>query len=158
MLINTAVKNATSLITGQNGGYVVINTNSVSGQPYELLILDAPTIESAVNVWRWNVGGLGFSSNGYNGSYETAISSDGQIVADFITSGTLTANIIKAGVISSFDNFSWWDLESGEVHLKAYASTETVKKINKKIDTTDKRVDETNDKIDDVNEQLDGVR
>lgn len=158
LLINTAVKNATSLITGQNGGYVVINTNSVSGQPYELLILDAPTIESAVNVWRWNVGGLGFSSNGYNGPYETAITSDGQIVADFITSGTLTANIIKAGVISSFDNSSWWDLESGEVHLKAYASTETVKEINKKIDVTDKRVDETNDKIDEVNNQLDGVR
>lgn len=158
LLINTAVKNATSLITGQNGGYVVINTNSVSGQPYELLILDAPTIESAVNVWRWNVGGLGFSKNGYNGPYETAITSDGQIVADFITSGTLTANIIKAGVISSFDNSSWWDLESGEVHLKAYASTETVKEINEKIDETDKRLDETNDKIDDVNNQLDGVR
>lgn len=158
LLINTAVKNATSLITGQNGGYVVINTNSVSGQPYELLILDAPTIESAVNVWRWNVGGLGFSKNGYNGPYETAITSDGQIVADFITSGSLTANIIKAGVISSFDNSSWWDLESGEVHLKAYASTETVKEINEKIDVTDKRVDETNDKIDDVNNQLDGVR
>ena len=158
LLINTAVKNATSLITGQNGGYVVINTNSVSGQPYELLILDAPTIESAVNVWRWNVGGLGFSKNGYNGPYETAITSDGQIVADFITSGSLTANIIKAGVISSFDNSSWWDLESGEVHLKAYASTETVKEINEKIYATDKRVDETNDKIDAVNNQLDGVR
>ena len=158
LLINTAVKNATSLITGQTGGYVVINTNSVSGQPYELLILDAPTIESAVNVWRWNVGGLGFSKNGYNGPYETAITSDGQIVADFITSGSLTANIIKAGVISSFDNSSWWDLESGEVHLKAYASTETVKEINEKIDVTDKRVDETNDKIDAVNNQLDGVR
>lgn len=158
LLINTAVKNATSLITGQNGGYVVINTNSISGQPYELLILDAPTIESAVNVWRWNVGGLGFSKNGYNGPYETAITSDGQIVADFITSGSLTANIIKAGVISSFDNSSWWDLESGEVHLKAYASTETVKEINEKIDVTDKRVDETNDKIDAVNNQLHGVR
>lgn len=158
LLINTAVKNATSLITGQNGGYVVINTNSGSGQPYELLILDAPTIESAVNVWRWNVGGLGFSKNGYNGPYETAITSDGQIVADFITSGSLTANIIKAGVISSFDNSSWWDLESGEVHLKAYASTETVKEINEKVYATDKRVDETNDKIDAVNNQLHGVR
>lgn len=158
LLINTAVKNATSLITGQNGGYIVINTNSVSGQPYELLILDAPNISDAVNVWRWNVGGLGFSKNGYNGPYETAITSDGQIVADFITSGSLTANIIKAGVISSFDNSSWWDLESGEVHLKAYASTETVKEINEKIDVTDKRVDETNDKIDAVNNQLDGVR
>ena len=142
LLINTAVKNATSLITGQNGGYVVINTNSVSGQPYELLILDAPTIESAVNVWRWNVGGLGFSKNGYNGPYETAITSDGQIVADFITSGTLTANIIKAGVISSFDNSSWWDLESGEVHLKAYATTDSLNKLEESVSDVTKKTAE----------------
>ncbi|MFR7415044.1 phage tail spike protein [Ruminococcus bromii] len=142
LLINTAVKNATSLITGQNGGYVVINTNSVSGQPYELLILDEPTIESAVNVWRWNVGGLGFSKNGYNGPYETAITSDGQIVADFITSGTLTANIIKAGVISSFDNSSWWDLESGEVHLKAYATTDSLNKLEESVSDVTKKTAE----------------
>lgn len=142
LLINTAVKNATSLITGQTGGYVVINTNSVSGQPYELLILDAPTIESAVNVWRWNVGGLGFSKNGYNGPYETAITSDGQIVADFITSGSLTANIIKAGVISSFDNSSWWDLESGEVHLKAYASTDSLNKLEESVSDVTKKTAE----------------
>ena len=73
VLMNTAIKNATGLITGQTGGYVVIRTDSETGQPYELLILDAPSIEEAVNVWRWNVGGLGFSSNGYNGPYETAI-------------------------------------------------------------------------------------
>lgn len=142
LLINTAVKNATSLITGQTGGYVVINTNSVSGQPYELLILDAPTIESAVNVWRWNVGGLGFSKNGYNGPYETAITSDGQIVADFITSGSLTANIIKAGVISSFDNSSWWDLESGEVHLKAYATNDSVNQLKGTVSAVTKKTAE----------------
>ena len=142
LLINTAVKNATSLITGQNGGYVVINTNSISGQPYELLILDAPTIESAVNVWRWNVGGLGFSKNGYNGPYETAITSDGQIVADFITSGSLTANIIKAGVISSFDNSSWWDLESGEVHLKAYATNDSVNQLKGTVSAVTKKTAE----------------
>lgn len=142
LLINTAVKNATSLITGQNGGYVVINTNSISGQPYELLILDAPTIESAVNVWRWNVGGLGFSKNGYNGPYETAITSDGQIVADFIISGSLTANIIKAGVISSFDNSSWWDLESGEVHLKAYATNDSVNQLKETVSAVTKKTAE----------------
>ena len=123
-LLQTAIGKATGLITGQRGGYVVINTDSESGQPYELLILDAPSIDEAVNVWRWNVGGLGFSHNGYNGPYETAITADGQIVADFITSGSLVANIIKAGVIQSQDGSSWWDLESGEVVLRAYVSTD----------------------------------
>lgn len=64
-LLQTAIGKATGLITGQSGGYVVINTDSESGQPYELLILDAPSIDEAANVWRWNVGGLGFSRNGY---------------------------------------------------------------------------------------------
>lgn len=123
-LLQTAISKATGLITGQSGGYVVIHTSEENGQPYELLILDAPSIDEAVNVWRWNVGGLGFSHNGYNGPYETAITANGQIVADFITSGSLVANIIKAGVIQSQDGSSWWDLESGEVVLRAYVSTD----------------------------------
>lgn len=132
-LIVEAVNNATSMITGQNGGYVVLHTDDETGQPYELLILDAPSIGEAVNVWRWNVGGLGFSKNGYNGPYETAITADGQIVADFITSGSLVANIIKAGVIQSQDGSSWWDLETGEIHLRAYATTEDVKEQGDRI-------------------------
>lgn len=135
VLMNSAIKNATGLITGQTGGYVVIHTDSTNGKPYELLILDAPSIEEAVNVWRWNVGGLGFSHNGYNGPYETAITADGQIVADFITSGTLVANIIKAGVLQSQDGSSYWDLETGEVVLRAYATTETVDKVSDRITT-----------------------
>ena len=129
MLINSAIRKATDLLTGQTGGYVVLHTHTETGQPYELLILDALKIEDAVNVWRWNVNGLGFSSKGYNGPYETAITADGRIVADFISSGTLVANIIKAGTISSVDNSSFWNLDTGEVVLKAYATTETVEKV-----------------------------
>ena len=132
-LMNAAIQNATNLITGQTGGYVVIHTESDTGYPYEILIMDSPSIESAVNVWRWNVGGLGFSSNGYNGPFETAITSDGQIVADFITSGTLVANIIKAGVLQSQDGSSYWDLETGEVVLRAYASTESVDQVGDRV-------------------------
>ena len=137
-LMASAIQNATQLITGQSGGYVVLRGDD-TGQPYELLVMDAPTIDAAVNIWRWNVGGLGFSSHGYNGPYETAITADGAIVADFITSGTLVANIIKAGTLSSQDGSSYWNLETGEVMLRAYATTESV--------------EETNTRIDEINEQ-----
>ena len=113
-LMSSAISQATKQITGQNGGYVVLHSGR-NGQPYELLILDKPTVEEAVNVWRWNVAGLGFSSHGYNGPFETAVTADGQIVADFITSGTLVANIIKAGTLSSQDGSSYWNLDTGEV-------------------------------------------
>ncbi len=139
-LLKTAINNATSLITGQTGGYVVLNGDE-NGQPSELLVLDAPTIDDAVNVWRWNVSGLGFSSNGYNGPFTTAITADGQIVADFITSGSLIANIIKAGVIQSQDGSSWWDLETGEVHLRSYATSSSVTQVSDRVtEIEDKRM------------------
>ena len=125
-LVNAAINNATKLITGQKGGYVILNGDSETSMPYELLVLDQPNIADAVNVWRWNVGGLGFSSNGYNGPYETAITADGQIVADFITTGTLLADIIKAGIISSKDGSSYWNIDTGEVVIKAYATSDAL--------------------------------
>ena len=117
----------------------MLHTATEDGQPYELLILDKPRLEDAVNVWRWNVNGLGFSSNGYNGPYGTAITADGEIVADFITSGSLVANIIKAGVLSSQDGSSYWNLETGEIVMRAYATTEQVEETNSRIETIEEQ-------------------
>ena len=153
-LLQSAIGKATGLITGQSGGYVVIHTTEENGQPYELLILDAPSIDEAVNVWRWNVGGLGFSHNGYNGPYETAITADGQIVADFITSGSLVANIIKAGVIQSQDGSSYWDLESGEVVLRAYVSSD---EFSEKTSYLQQNVDGLNSYVATLTETMESV-
>lgn len=98
-----AIANATNWITGTNGGYVVFQRNA-EGQPYEILIMDQPTIDAAQKVWRWNSGGLGYSKSGYNGPYTTAITQDGAIVADFMTTGTLNCefltvvNLVAQGV------------------------------------------------------------
>lgn len=94
-----AISNATNRITGNKGGYVILHS-AQDGTPYELLVMDTPDINTAVNVWRWNLGGLGFSSNGYNGDFSSlALTMDGQINADLITVGTLSANRIKGGVL-----------------------------------------------------------
>lgn len=135
-LLNYAISNATKLITGNSGGYVVLHSAAKDGRPYELLIMDKPNLNDAVKVWRWNVSGLGYSKNGYNGPYETAITADGQIVADFISSGTLMANIIKAGIISSKDSSSYWNIDTGEVVLKAYVTNDD---FDGKVSEIDKR-------------------
>ena len=93
-----AISIATALITGAQGGNVVINQDA-DGFPSELLIMDTKDINTAKNVWRWNIGGFGYSSNGYNGPYKTAITMDGGIVADFINTGSLSAALIKAGTM-----------------------------------------------------------
>lgn len=156
-LLQTAIGKATGLITGQSGGYVVIHTSEENGQPYELLILDAPSIDETVNVWRWNVGGLGFSHSGYNGPYETAITADGQIVADFITSGSLVANIIKAGVIQSQDGSSWWDLETGEVVIHGYASSDAIESVTRDIEGLDTTVLNHSERLSEFQSSVDGL-
>ena len=96
--LKKAILTATNLITGHSGGYVVLNPAEM---PQEILILDAPTLEEAVNVWRWNSGGLGHSTTGYNGEYSLAMTMDGSIVADFIRAGVLNGALLQADSIQS---------------------------------------------------------
>lgn len=116
--LEKAVENATKWITNGNGYMVAVKDKL--GNWKEICSLDTPDIETAVNVWRWNNGGFGHSSSGYDGPYETAITQDGQIVADFITAGSLTASLIKAGVLKSADGETFYlDLENGILRMKA---------------------------------------
>lgn len=111
-----AIETATALITGANGGYVVLNP---SEKPSELLIMNTPDINTATKIWRFNMNGFGYSSNGYNGPFPLAMTMDGAIVADFITAGTLNADIIKAGtlqgikIIATTGSIAGWKMENG---------------------------------------------
>ncbi len=108
-LVDQAILEATELLTGQTGGFVVFNNplnNPDSSN--EILIMDSDAIDpetgepTAQNVWRWNQNGLGYSSNGYNSEqYDLALTSDGRINASMVTAGELNGDIIKAGSINS---------------------------------------------------------
>ena len=116
--METAITHATEKISGNLGGYVVFHDADNDGSPDEILIMDTPDITTAVKVWRWNSGGLGYSGTGYAGPYSTlALTSDGKIVADAITTGTLNANLIKAGVISDTQGNSTIDMTNGQANL-----------------------------------------
>lgn len=112
----SAGSNATNWIT--NGkGYVVVTRNA-AGQATEILVKENLDDNDAGGVWRWTAGGLGYSSTGINGPYKLAMTADGSFVADFITSGSLVANIIKAGVLSDINgNFSF-DLDGSTITIK----------------------------------------
>lgn len=91
-----AIANATQLITGTKGGNFVFQFNS-DGKPMGFSIMDTDDVLTATNVWRFNLGGLGYSSKGYNGPFGTAITQDGKIVADFIQAGALSSSNVTVG-------------------------------------------------------------
>jgi phage minor structural protein len=115
-----AQKHATELITGGLGGYVVLKRNA-NGKPEELLIMDKENIEEAVHVWRYNKNGWGYSSTGYNGLFTLAATLDGGFVADFITTGTLNAALVKTGMLSDKAGNNYWDMVTGDFSLSPRA-------------------------------------
>ncbi|MDH5050736.1 phage tail tip lysozyme [Enterococcus faecalis] len=86
------VLNATAWITGNSGGHVVFRPEKA---PSEILIMDKNKVATAKRVWRWNLNGLGYSSNGVNGPFELAMTSKGEIVADFIKVGIIDVNVLQ---------------------------------------------------------------
>lgn len=123
-VMNEAIEDATDQIRGANGGNIVTRLDA-QGRPYELLIMDNTDIQAARNVWRFNIGGFGFSKTGYNGTYGTAITQSGAIVADYITAGTMTANIIRAGILRDLNNRNYWNLQTGEMVISGRLNAAT---------------------------------
>lgn len=125
--LESAIEHSTQLITGGLGGYVVFNLNA-DGEPQEILIMDTPDKQTAVNVWRFNQGGLGHSHNGYNGPFnDVALTADGKINATMITTGVMLATLIKAGVLSAANNSgNYWNLETGEFVLTSNGATDGI--------------------------------
>ena len=94
-----AEQRAAKVINAGIGGYVYI-------LPDEIYIMNTDSIDTATKVWRWNLGGLGYWSGTAGGAsnpnaYTLAMTQDGEIVADFITTGTLDAARITAGTITA---------------------------------------------------------
>lgn len=92
--------NATNVITGNDGGHIVLWPKN---RPTDILIMDTPDIETAKHVLRMNKSGIGFSKDGFSPEkFGTAWTIDGVFYADYILAGVLRAiSIIGVDITGS---------------------------------------------------------
>ena len=104
-VLQAAIERASDKIKTGLGG-IIMDKNNANGQREELLILCDDNVTPSTDymsvnkIWRVNKNGIGYSSNGYNGTFNLAMTSDGEIVADRITTGSMSATRIKGGTLS----------------------------------------------------------
>lgn len=93
--LREAVLALTETILGASGGAVRLLDTNNDGMPDTLYIADDPDPTKARNVWRFNHEGWGASDNGYNGPFSYGCTLKNGMVADFITAGTLNADLVN---------------------------------------------------------------
>lgn len=124
-IVQQAIEQATALITAATHGYVVTTAN-------EILIMDTDDTETATRVWRWNVNGLGYSSTGYNGTYGTAITMDGQIVGDYIVGNSIAASKLSVEYTTQVEQ----EIADAEANANNYTDEELTNYYTKSEVTT----------------------
>lgn len=95
-ILEEARENASQMIHSATNGHVVTTAD-------EQLIMDTADKKTARKLWRWNLNGLGYSKTGYNGTYDTAITMDGQIVGERLIGGSVTADKLSVSYKSSVE-------------------------------------------------------
>lgn len=98
-VIDSKIENATKLITGAEGGNVILDPPT---KPRRVLIMDTDNIDTCKSCIQFNLNGMGFwkSSDGGSakeGPYTKAWTIDGNLITDFITAKVLTGLKINNG-------------------------------------------------------------
>lgn len=96
-ILNEAKASALEAINGENGGAIYFISND-DGQIIEQRFVNNLDIDQATKAWRWNINGFAYMHRTYPSDPWTigiAITMNGQIVADYITTGTLNANNVR---------------------------------------------------------------
>lgn len=146
-------------IRGVKGGCKVEHYND-DGQIYETLYIDTMDETTAKNVLRINNAGIAFSKNGINGAFTQAISIDGGLVNEWISTWRLTADVVVAGILKSADDGKsfYLNLDTGEFHMKGMATdsdiTSAVEANNEQFNL---KIKDVNGKYIELKETLDGV-
>lgn len=113
-ILKAAKENAEAIINMATNGFITITKSDKGAE--ELYISDTRDYKLANRYWRWNLNGLGYFKKG--AGVKVAITMDGAIVADFITVGTMSANRVRTGILTSLNGNTSWNLDTGIFTMK----------------------------------------
>ena len=102
-LVEEAKEQVTKLLNSFGKYGHVVQVLDENNHIQEICIIDTEDLETAQNVWRWNLGGLGFSSSGYAGQYTTAMTMDGTIAGNMVAANSITAEKLDISYRSSVE-------------------------------------------------------
>ena len=93
--LQSAIDNATAMMTGSKGGYKVSEYDS-DGRWLRDLYMNAPSKEEATQVMQINMNGIGFSRDGFDGPYKNAWTIDGVFAGEFIKAGSIQGEALSS--------------------------------------------------------------
>ena len=105
------LEESAELITGNKGGYIVLNDPDGDTFPDEILIMDTSDVSTAQKIWRWNKNGLMFENKATGAAAELALTMEGKINANMITTGALRGIRIEAAEGS----IGGWEISSDAI-------------------------------------------
>jgi len=146
-----AFRNAAEILSAKTTGYVNIVDQDNNDHSQALIISDSPDWKKASAYWKFDMKGLGFYRDGELEGI--AITMDGNIVANFVTTGTMSADRIRTGIIKDVYNDNVINLDKGEVYLKASKTVVADDKGTKYSLATSKDIGSINGKITTISEK-----
>lgn len=90
-ILPSASENAKQILDSSTDGNIYFKFDEQTGKLYEIDIMDTNDPSTAQRIWRWNLGGWGYSNDGGQ-TYITAATMDGAILATMITTGILKSD------------------------------------------------------------------
>ena len=114
-ILKEAKENATQIMNMATTGYITITKDQYGSDT--LYISNVRDYTKATKLWKWNMNGLGYSNDGGK-TFGLAITMDGSIVADYITTGVLNADVIRAGTLRDYSGNFILDFETGKLTMK----------------------------------------
>jgi len=115
-ILEEAKASATEIMNKATNGYITITQDGNGTDAF--YISNTRDYTHATKLWKWNINGLGYSNDG-GSTYGLAMTMDGAIVADRITSGTLNGDVIRAGIIRDVNSKVVFNLNAGTLTINS---------------------------------------